>query len=96
VVCLRFLERYSRETGGEPHDVWQIRYRITESDFPADEFAQPGSYSSFYVEDAPAGDWAGELTGTADFSQPDCEPTGNDVPVFPLLDGDVSVLGPRT
>lgn len=96
VVCMTFLEAHGMDADGELHSVWQVRYQITQSTFPADETAIPGGFANFYVKDTASGDWAGELTGTAGFAEPDCGPRGDNIPLFPLNSGDISVQTPRT
>lgn len=88
VVCIQYLPDQLIDANGVTHDVWEIRYRMVRSDFPADETSVPGAHASFYIEDAPDGDWAGELTGTGDYMQPECGPRGNP-PIFPLQTGDI-------
>ena len=96
VVCMTVLENHGIDAEGGLHDVWQFRYQITQSTFPADETARPPGYANFYVKDTESGDWAGELTGTVDFTEPQCGPRGADIPLFPLNSGEINVQTPRT
>lgn len=90
VVCIAYLEDALIDSTETLHDVWEIRYRMVRSNFPAGETSVPGAHASFYVEDDQSGDWAGELTGTDDYMQSDCGPRGQP-PIFSLLKGNIRV-----